>query len=352
MRRARRSRRRWLVAAALAVLLAVAGAALAIAGSGRGPRRDASDRPVAVPAATRTVSLLASQASPESTATTGTGLAVEVPNVVGRTVADAEAVLAGAGFETVRSPRTSDDPTTTLVVVQRPSAGTRAVQGARVTLSCSTSVRAAPRAWVVCIDPGHQARADMRPEPLGPGSSTTKPRVSGGATGVSTRVPENRVTLAISLKLRTRLEAAGVRVVMTRTRADVSISNRARAEMANAAHADLFVRIHADGNVNADMSGISTLYPAGNAWVRAISTRSRTAATVVQRRVVAETGARDRGLQARSDMTGFNWSRVPAVLVETGFMSNPAEDVRLSQPRYQERLAAGIAQGVLDYLRR
>lgn len=350
MRRARGSRRRWLFGAALVMLLAAVGGALALSGSGPRPRLAAFGPPNGT--AVASVSMLPSVASTESSATTATGVAVEVPDVVGRAIADAEAVLTGAGFETVRSPGRSEQRTGTVVVVQRPQAGTKASQGARVTLSCGSRTRSVPRPWVVCIDPGHQARADLRPEPIGPGSSRTKARVTGGAVGVATRVPENRVTLAVSLKLRRRLEAAGVRVVMTRTRAAVSISNRERAAVANAAHADLFVRLHADSSVNADVAGISTLYPSGNTWVRPIATRSRSAATLVQRAVVAGTAARNRGLQGRSDMSGFNWSRVPAVLVEMGFMSNPAEDVRLNQSRYQERLAAGIARGVLEYLRR
>ena len=53
------------------------------------------------------------------------------------------------------------------------------------------------------------------------------------------------------------------------------------------------------------------------------------------------TGARDLGLQRRSDLTGFNWADVPVILVETGYLSNPRERALLATPRYQARVASG-----------
>ena len=55
------------------------------------------------------------------------------------------------------------------------------------------------------------------------------------------------------------------------------------------------------------------------------------------------TGARDLGLVERSDLTGFNWADVPVVLVETGFLTNPAEGARLRSAAYQQRIARGLA---------
>jgi len=50
------------------------------------------------------------------------------------------------------------------------------------------------------------------------------------------------------------------------------------------------------------------------------------------------------------DLSGFNWSTVPTVLVECGFLSNPVEDRLLASPHYQDKLATGIADGVMAYL--
>ena len=51
----------------------------------------------------------------------------------------------------------------------------------------------------------------------------------------------------------------------------------------------------------------------------------------------------------RSDLSGFNWSQVPVVLVETGFMSNPDEDVKLSKPAYRAKLMRALANGIEAY---
>ena len=137
---------------------------------------------------------------------------------------------------------------------------------------------------------------------------------------------------------------------MTRTTAAVDISNAQRAQVANDSGADLFLRVHADSNTNADVSGISTLYPAGNDWVAPIREESLRAAGIVHGQMIASTGANDRGINARADLSGFNWATVPSVLVETGFLSNPAEDKLLASEAYQDKLADGITRGVLEYL--
>jgi N-acetylmuramoyl-L-alanine amidase len=60
----------------------------------------------------------------------------------------------------------------------------------------------------------------------------------------------------------------------------------------------------------------------------------------------------DRGLQERSDFTGFNWADVPAILVELGFMTNPTEDRLLATAAYQRRAAVGLCRGTLRFLGR
>lgn len=204
--------------------------------------------------------------------------------------------------------------------------------------------------FTVCIDPGHQAKANLEGEPIGPGATEKKPKVTGGATGTSTGQPEHDVVLAIAVVLRERLEAQGVRVVMTRTAASVDISNAERATMANEAAVDLFVRIHADGNTDSSVRGISTLYPGGNEWVAGIEEESRTAAEALHRAVVKATSARDRGIVQRADLSGFNWATVPSVLVECGFLSNPDEDRLLADAEYREKVAEGLAEGIEAYL--
>lgn len=206
-------------------------------------------------------------------------------------------------------------------------------------------------ARVAVIDPGHQGRANLEPEPIGPGAKEKKAKVQGGTTGVSSKRPEYKVTLEISKKLKSALESYGIKVMMIRETNDVNISNAERAKMASKSNADLFIRIHADGDLDANKNGISTLYPALNEWTTSIYEESLKAASIIQESTVKATKHKDNGTVARSDISGFNWSTVPVVLVETGFLTNPQEDALLNDAGYQETLASGIADGVVKYLK-
>jgi N-acetylmuramoyl-L-alanine amidase len=123
--------------------------------------------------------------------------------------------------------------------------------------------------------------------------------------------------------------------------------NVARAQFCNRRRAKLMLRIHADGSASSSSHGISTLYPAFHrGWTDDIYARSLRAARLVQRATVSVTRARNLGLIRRADLTGFNWANVPAILVETGFMTNPAERARLQSSSYQWRVARGLTAGV------
>ena len=109
---------------------------------------------------------------------------------------------------------------------------------------------------VVVIDPGHDRRANLETEPIGPGSATSKIKDGGGTHGVVTAIAEPDLTLDVSLRLRALLRAAGVRVVLTRTQtAGASMGNIARARIANQAGAALFLRVHADGSSSRQRAG-------------------------------------------------------------------------------------------------
>jgi N-acetylmuramoyl-L-alanine amidase len=219
-------------------------------------------------------------------------------------------------------------------------------------LAAGSAVAAPPP--VVVIDPGHDLRANLLTEPIGPGSSARKIKDGGGTRGVVSGTTEAQLNLAISLRVRALLQRAGVRVVMTRSRtAGTSSGNVARAGIANAAGASLFLRIHADGASSSASRGSHTLHPAlREGWTDDIYASSRTAARIVQAELVRSLRFPDRGLQERSDMTGFNWADVPAILVEVGFMTNPTEDRALATGPYRDRAARGLCRGALRFLGR
>ena len=206
-------------------------------------------------------------------------------------------------------------------------------------------------AALICLDPGHGTppAVGRQTEPIGPGSSVRKIKDGGGAAG------EAEVALAIARKTRALLIGRGYRVAMTRTGPTFTYGtggNVARAQFCNRRGAKLMLRIHADGAASPSSHGISTLYPAFHrGWTDDIYAQSLRAARVVQRATVSITRARDLGLVRRSDLTGFNWANVPAILVETGFMTNPTERARLQSSSYQWRIARGLTAGVSAFTR-
>jgi N-acetylmuramoyl-L-alanine amidase len=205
---------------------------------------------------------------------------------------------------------------------------------------------------VVVIDPGHDARANLATEPIGPGSTTRKIKDGGGTHGVVSGIREPELTLDVSLRLRRLLRTAGVRVVMTRTQtAGVSMGNIARARIANDAGAALFLRVHADGASSVSARGTHTLTQAlHRGWTDDVYAASRRAATLVQAELVRALGFPSRGIQERSDFTGFNWADVPVILVEMGFMTNATEDRALARPAVRRRAALGLCRGTLRFL--
>ena len=111
---------------------------------------------------------------------------------------------------------------------------------------------------IIVIDPGHQEKGDSSKEPIGPGASETKAKVTTGATGNYTKQKESVLTLKVAQALEKQLKQEGYTVIMTRTTNNINISNSERASIANNAKADAFIRIHADSyddsNVNRNIN--------------------------------------------------------------------------------------------------
>jgi N-acetylmuramoyl-L-alanine amidase len=195
---------------------------------------------------------------------------------------------------------------------------------------------------LICLDPGHGTipAIGRQTEPIGPGSSKLKIKDGGGTAG------EAPVALAIALRTRALLKRDGYRVAMTRTGRTYAGGNIDRARFCNVRHAALMIRIHADGATDSSLNGIKTLVPALHpGWTDDIYAASVRAARKVQAAVVRQTGGRNLGLVQRSDLTGFNWANVPAILVECGFMTNPAERRLLQSALYQLKIARGLVAG-------
>ncbi|MNI34264.1 N-acetylmuramoyl-L-alanine amidase AmiB precursor [compost metagenome] len=201
----------------------------------------------------------------------------------------------------------------------------------------------------ICLDAGHQQYGNNKLEPVGPGSTEMKAKVSSGTRGVQTKKPEYVLNLEASVLMQRKLEDLGYKVITTRDTHNVDLSNKERANVCNQANADLALRIHADGDTSPQTKGLSVLYPAQSGYSQNIYSSSKAAAQHVLEEAVKASGASSRGIIPRSDLSGFNWSEVPTILLEMGFMSNPEEDKKLSDPEYLERLAQGVVKGINHY---
>ena len=205
--------------------------------------------------------------------------------------------------------------------------------------------------YTVVIDAGHQQKGNDELEPIAPGATETKAKVSQGTTGVASNVAEYVVTLQVSQKLESLLKGKGYKVIMVRNSHNVNISNSERAQVANNANADAFIRIHCNGAENKAANGALTMCQTkNNPYCGQLYSMSRSLSQKVITRLCEATGANNKGILESDTMSGINWCSVPVTIVEMGFMSNSKEDKLLVQDAYQDKLAVGIANGVIEYL--
>jgi N-acetylmuramoyl-L-alanine amidase len=160
-----------------------------------------------------------------------------------------------------------------------------------------------------------------------------------GAIG-PTGLQEKEVTLAIAQDLRTLLQRQHIDVVMVRD-ADVFVPLEDRAQIAAKAGATLFISIHANAAVDSNANGTQAFY----AWPQSVAL-----AGDLLDEMSRAVGLVPRGvMQARFKVLVDN-PRIPAVLVETAFISNAREEQMLRAPATQQKFAQGLLQGIVKYL--
>ena len=213
-------------------------------------------------------------------------------------------------------------------------------------------------AKTIVIDPGHGGK-----DPGAPGTAT---------------LHEKGIVLSISAKLREVLTAKGYTVLMTRE-TDRFIPLKKRTEFATQHKADLFLSIHANGSESPSANGIETYYldiTSTDDAAEKVAARenidsgysiqeletllegliqesksedSKRLAQYVQQALVQSTGAANRGVK-HARFVVLIGTKVPAILIETGFVSNAVEGQKLATSAYQQKLATAIAQGVDRFL--
>jgi len=218
---------------------------------------------------------------------------------------------------------------------------------------------------VVVLDPGHGGR-------------------SLGARG-STGTREKDLVLSVAEKLKARLEEGlGIKVVLTRS-ADYYVGLKERTAIANNNRADLFLSVHANATFRRDIDGYETYFlnlkssdkqarsyaeienqalgvkggEDDKALLEAILwdmaqtsyiQESSELAAMVQKRIVGELRGRDRGVR-QAPLAVLMGARMPAALVEIGYISNPEQEVRLNRKSHQDQIAVALYRAIEDYHR-
>ncbi|RGT74197.1 N-acetylmuramoyl-L-alanine amidase [Ruminococcus sp. AF18-22] len=202
----------------------------------------------------------------------------------------------------------------------------------------------------IVIDPGHSSVVEEKQEPVGPGAQEYKAGDTYGTSGISTGMPEYELTLALAQQLKAELENRGYTIVMTRENNEEPRSCVERAEIMNNAGASACVRIHANGSEDTSVQGAMTICTTpDNPYVPQLYQSSRYLSDCVLNHLVNATGCISQGVWETDTMSGNNWSQIPVTIVEVGYMTNPDEDMRMSQPDYQAQIIQGIADGVEEF---
>lgn len=157
------------------------------------------------------------------------------------------------------------------------------------------------------------------------------------------KVAEKDLDMEISKQVSKILSSQGDISVIVSRNTDINLSNKERVEDGNMQNADAFVSIHMTGNEDPTAEGVQTFYRVDS------DDASDEFATLVQKSIVAYVDLKDRGPKAFT-FDVLKGNTMPAIMIECGFLSNPEEEKKLTNKKFQASLSEGIAQGILTFL--
>lgn len=180
---------------------------------------------------------------------------------------------------------------------------------------------------IIVIDPGHGGR-------------------DSGAVSAN-KVREKDLVLDLSLKIQNGLEQKGYNVIMVRD-TDVFVGLYDRAKVANESFADIFVSIHANAATNKSANGVEVLYAPASGNPNKIDNQHPLAKAILDE-LLRATGANSRGTISRPNLVVLRETKMPASLVEVGFLSNAEEEKLITNKDYQDKIVSGIIKGIEKY---
>lgn len=209
---------------------------------------------------------------------------------------------------------------------------------------------------LVAIDPAHQGPgADLEDEePIGPGAEEIAKGFSEGTKGVVSGLNEYELNLSVAKAIKKELEERGYEVYLTREDHDAQLSEVQRAELVNASGAQILISLHGNSSGDSDERGVMVQAPSyDNPYIEDdIVKKSNALADLVMEAYCEETGMTSRGLYNIDNSLQINWSQIPVMVLELGYMSNAQDDAYMAEEENYQKMAEGIADGVDLYFGR
>lgn len=187
-----------------------------------------------------------------------------------------------------------------------------------------------PKSEVIVVDAGHGGK-------------------DAGTSSTLYNYEEKRLTLETAFLVCDSLKKLGYKTILTRDH-DTFVPLDTRAEIANTLQADLFVSVHYNHSSSEDVEGVEVYYYKENKTPPSQRIlESKELGREVLRKIITHTSAASRGVK-QANFAVVRETKMPAILIEAGFLSNPNERHKIKDQKYQHTLAQGIAHGIDHYL--